>query len=292
MEGTPIAAKADEGTPIGAPQPPSAAAEASPEVDHEHMVRRRMLGVWNDYWPVVLLVSALIAAVVGPFISDGLDDEHRSESYRLTWTAMAAAFSATTLAFLITLAWDRRQRTIQEVRETAAEEKRKQAQIEAEQEQRGVEAKRRFGAILLELERLKATLERCGDQGQYKYFFPDLPTGTWEAANESLGQISSNYALIADLSIFYEEVDELQWRLRFKANAWVEDAAINPIIDALVTQMLESVDDLLRRVRKQVVEPDVARIHAEVHQPVLARRRQLTGAIRLKAPESAGTPGS
>lgn len=248
-----------------------------------------MLGYWNDYWPVVLLVCGLIAAVIAPFVAARISADEHSEPYFLTWTALAAAFSATTLAFLIGLAWDRRQRSIAEAREVAAEERRKQAEVEAEQERRTVEAKRRFGAILLELERLKATLERCGDQGQYKYFFPDLPTGTWDAANEALGQISSNYALIADLSIFYGEVNELQWRLRFKANAWVEDAAINPIIDALVLQMLEGVEDLVKRVRRQVVDPDVARIHAEAPAPVLAKRRQLTGAIRLKAPEGGGS---
>lgn len=280
MEGTPLA----ETTPIGA-QAPAAPPVVSKE--HQEHVRRRMLGYWNDYWPVVLLICGLIAAVITPFFAANISGEEHSEPYFLTWTALAAAFSATTLAFLIGLAWDRRQRAIAEAREVAAEERRKQAEIEAEQERRTVEAKRRFGAILLELERLKATLERCGDQSQYKYFFPDLPTGTWDAANESLGQISSNYSLIADLSIFYGEVNELQWRLRFKANAWVEDAAINPIIDALVLQMLEGVDDLVKRVRKQVVDPDVARIHAEAPAPVLAKRRQLTGAIRLKAPEGA-----
>lgn len=274
-----------EGTPIAAPAQQPAAPVVTKE--HQDQVRRRVLGYWNDYWPVVLLVGGLVVAIVTPFFAARIADHGTSEAHKLTWTALSAAFSATTFAFLIGLAWDRRQRAIAEAREVAAEERRKQAEIEAEQERRAVEAKRRFGAILLELERLKATLERCSDQGQYKYFFPDLPTGTWDAANESLGQISSNYSLIADLSIFYGEVAELQWRLRFKANAWVEDAAINPIIDALVVQMLEGVEDLVKRVRKQVVDPDVARIHAEAPAPVLARRRQLTGAIRLKAPEPA-----
>src|SRR5919202_567494 len=255
-------------------------AEESDAHAHAREVESSALAWFGRNWPVVALVVALIGAIVGPLLAARISEEHSTEPQLLTWTALAAAFSATTLAFLVTLAWDRRQRGIEEQKQLAAEQRRAQQELEAEQERRGTEAKRRFSAILLELERLKGTLERCREQGKYKYFFPDLPTGSWEAANERLGVIVSDYALMADLSIFYGEVDELQWRLRFKANAWVEDAAINPIIDALVETMLESLEDLLHRVRKQTVNPDVARIHAEVAGGPTPARKVVTRAIR------------
>jgi hypothetical protein len=261
-----------EATPFSAP------AESPEAEEHAKPTRREVLRAVFELWPAILVVVALLIAIIAPFFAARIDSE--KEPVLLTWTALAAAFSATTFAFFITLAWDRRQRVETERKELAAEKRREQAEVEAEQERRATEAKRRFSAILLELERLKGTLERCREQAKYKYFFPDLPTGSWEAANERLGVIVSDYALMADLSIFYGEVDELQWRLRFKANAWVEDAAINPIIDALVETMLESLEDLLHRVRKQTVNPDVARIHAEVVGGPTPARKVVTRAIR------------
>lgn len=275
---------------------PATAADTEPEEEsqgHAHERESAFAAWFSHNWPVIALGIGLIGAIVGPLLAARINPEKASETQKLTWTALAAAFSATTLAFLITLAWDRRQRGIEEEKQLAAEQRRAAAEIVAEQERRTVEAKRRFSAILLELERLKGTLEKCREQAKYKYFFPDLPAGSWEAANERLGVICSNYALMADLSIFYGEVDELQWRLRFKANAWVEDAAINPIIDALVEQMIEGVQDLLHRVRKQVVDPDVARIHTEMtDQPAPARKvvtraiRGITAGRRVVAPPS------
>jgi hypothetical protein len=256
---------------VSVPNEISAEAPEQPEGRGEPPVR------WSDLWPVALLIIGLVIAVGAPFVTARLD-EHRAESYLLTWTALAAAFSATTFAFLIGLAWDRRQRTLVEQSELEADRRRQEADLKAEDDRRALEAKRRFAAIGLELEHLKATLDRCADQGKYKYFFPSFPTGSWEAASSPLGIIVANYGLMAELSTFYGQVAELQWRLRFKANAWVEDETINPIIDALVEQMRGSVDGLIRHVQHQTVSPDVERVHREVA-PV-AGLRPLTRAIR------------
>jgi hypothetical protein len=237
--------------------------------------RDRLSFIWTDVWPLVFLVVGLGAAIGLPFLAvDHWDTE---------WTVpgLIGSFSATTFAFLIGLAWDRRQRTAEDRKEAAAEEARQIAALEAEQERRRVEAKRRFGALALELDRLKATIDRTTQQSKYKYFLPDLPTGTWRAAGAPLGMIINNYALMADLSTFYGQVSELQWRLRFKAQPGVDVEALNPIIDALTEQMLVDVDGLLKEVRKQIVEPDVARIDGTGDETgTLVGRRQLTRAIR------------
>jgi hypothetical protein len=237
--------------------------------------RDRLWFIWTDVWPVVFLVVGLSCAIALPFLAvDRWDSE---------WTVpgLIGSFSATTFAFLIGLAWDRRQRTAEDRKEALVEEARKLAELDAEQERRTLEAKRRFGALALELERLKATIDRTMQQSKYKYFLPDLPTGTWRAAGAPLGTIISNYALMADLSTFYGQVSELQWRLRFKAQPGVDVEALNPIIDALTEQMLKDVDSLLTRVRKQTVDPDVAHIDgAGDDVGALVGRRQLTRAIR------------
>jgi len=94
-----------------------------------------------------------------------------------------------------------------------------------------------------------------------------------------LGMIISNYGLMADLSTFYGHVDELQWRLRFKAQPDIDQAAVSPIIDALARQMLNDVAVLLTHVRRQIAQPDVRPVADESGGLVVARR-QLTGAIR------------
>ena len=96
-----------------------------------------------------------------------------------------------------------------------------------------------------------------------------------------LGRIVSDYGLMADLATFYGHVAELQWRLRFKAEPATAEDAINPLIDALVLVMLSDVEELLPQVRRQVVEPDVERVHGEAAGGTVVGRRQFTAAIRV-----------
>jgi len=232
------------------------------------------LDFWFDRWPFGLIVLVLAVSVVAPVLTaifyGGL----------ATWTSLATGFSATAIAFLVALAWDRRQRAFAEAQEAEAEKRRVQAAQAAEQERRETEARRRFSAIALELERLQSSLSRTvEEQGRYAYFFPDLPSGSWRAAGTPLGVIISNYGLMADLSTFYGHVEELQWRLRFKAQPDVDSAAVSPIIDALARQMLNDVAVLLSHVRKQIAEPDVRPVAEETGGHVVARR-QMTSAIR------------
>ncbi len=232
------------------------------------------LDFWFDRWPFGLLVLAVLVSVIAPVLTAVVYGGNT------TWTGMSTGFSATTLAFLIALAWDRRQRAQAELQEVEAERRRDEAARTAEQERRETEARRRFSAIALELERLQGSLTRTVEEQQrYAYFFPDLPSGSWRAASAPLGMIISNYGLMADLSTFYGHVDELQWRLRFKAQPEIDQAAVSPIIDALARQMLNDAAVLLTHVRRQIAQPDVRPVADEAGGLVVARR-QLTGAIR------------
>jgi len=243
-------------------------------VDEQTEESPLQLDFWFDRWPFGLLLAAVAVSVVVPFVTSAV------WSKADTWTSLASGFSATMIAFLIALAWDRRQRANLERQENEAERRREEMARAREQERRETEAKRRFSAIALELERLQASLERTvEEQARYRYFFPDLPSGSWLAGSGPLGVIISNYGLMADLSTFYGHVAELQWRLRFKAQAGVDDAAVSPIIDALAAEMLRDVGVLLSHVRRQVEKPDVQPITDDLGGYVVARR-QRTGAIR------------
>jgi hypothetical protein len=234
--------------------------------------------------PFQLLLTSLLAAVVAPIIGA------HYYTGEIMWPLVIGGYSGAALAFTTALFWDRHSRLQEEARQTEADRRRTVERLRQEQERRVVEAKRRFGALELELERLKASIDRTKrEQHHYKHFFPDLPTGTWTAASGPLGVIVSNYELMADLSTFYGHVEELRWRLRFKADPATDHEVVNPIIDTFVAQMAVAVDLLLEQVRDLVKNPHVEQIvgapQGQRAATRVVRTRQFTGAIRTQTPE-------
>jgi hypothetical protein len=235
--------------------------------------------------PLQLLVASLIASIVAPIVG--------AQYYtgEIIWPLVIGGYSGAALAFTTALFWDRHSRLQDDLRNAETERARTADRLKTEQDRRVVEAKRRFGAILVELERLKSSIDRAKrEQHNYKHFFPDLPTGSWEAASGPLGAIVSNYELMADLTTFYGHVEELRWRLRFKAAPDTDEKLINPLIDTFVSQMAEAIDVLLEQVREQTENPHVEQIVGAPQgrrQPAkrVARTRQFTGAIRAQTPE-------
>lgn len=235
--------------------------------------------------PLQLLLASLVISVVAPFVGAQL------YTGEIIWPLLIGGYSSAALAFTTALFWDRHSRLQDEVRAAEAERRRTEERLKQEQDRRVIEARRRFGAILVELERLKASIDRTKrEQHNYKHFFPDLPTGSWGAATGPLGSIVSNYELMADLTTFYGHVEELRWRLRFKAEPDNDESLVNPLIDTFVSQMADAVDVLLDQVHEQVENPHVEQIVGAPQgnrQPVkrVARTRQFTGAIRAQTPE-------
>ena len=250
-------------------RPVDAAPERAAEERSESSLR-------YDWWPWALLLAGVGVAVSTPFVVA------RSYGADLTWPALATSFSSTCLAFLVALAWDRRQRSVADRKEDAAEARREEAELRAALDRRKLEATRRFAAIAIELERIESSLRRTvAEQHRYKYFFPDLPTGSWNASNEPLGRIVANYGLMADLSTFYGQVEEMRWRLRFKAAAGVDDAEVSPIVDGLARSLLADVGELRAEVAKQRERPEVESVLVEPEPGRPAGRRQLTETIRV-----------
>jgi hypothetical protein len=244
--------------------------------------------------PLQLLALALIAAVVWPLLGA------RWYTGEIMWPLVIGGYSGAALAFFTALFWDRHSRLQDEVRQNEAERHRALERLRQEQEARVVEARRRFGALELELQRLKASIERTKrEHHEYKHFFPDLPAGSWASASGPLAVIVSDYELMADLATFYGHVEELRWRIRFKADPAVDEAAVNPIITRFVDQMAEAVDVLLEQVAEQMKNPQVEQIVGAPRRPQrVSRTRQFTGAIRAQTPEeiekalaSKGLPG-
>jgi hypothetical protein len=246
--------------------------------------RRHWVTRFHSTRPLQLLVLALVAAVVAPIVGA------HYYTGEIMWPLVIGGYSGAALAFTTALFWDRHSRLQDEVRQNESEHRRAAARLQQEQERRVVEAKRRFGALELELERLKASIERTKrEQADYKHFFPDLPTGSWAAASGPLGLIVSDYELMADLATFYGHVEELRWRLRFKADAAIDEEVIHPIISTFVNQMGDEVEVLLEQVREQIRNPQVEQIVGAQQGPQrptrVSRTRQFTGAIRAQTPE-------
>jgi hypothetical protein len=245
--------------------------------------REHWYAVFHSTRPLQLLVLALVAAVVAPIIGA------HYYTGEIMWPLVIGGYSGAALAFTTALFWDRHSRLQDEVRQAEVERRRVADRLRAEQERRVVEARRRFGALELELTRLKASVERTKrEQANYKHFFPDLPTGSWAAASGPLGLIISDYELMADLATFYGHVEELRWRLRFKADAAIDEEVVNPIIATFVNQMADAVEVLLEQVREQIENPQVEQIVGAAAGPRprrVSRTRQFTGAIRAQTPE-------
>jgi hypothetical protein len=247
--------------------------------------QQRPFAIFHSTRPLQLLILALLAAIVTPFIG--------AELYtgEIMWPLEIAGYSGAALAFLAALGWDRHSRLQDEIRQREIDRTRAAERLREEQERRVIEARRRFGALELELLRLKSSIDRTQrEQHSYKHFFPDLPTGSWQAASGPLGVIVSDYELMADLSTFYGHVEELRWRLRFKAQASTDETALNSMIDTLVGQMADAVETLIEQVQEQVANPHVEQIvgAAPIQRPPtqgVSRRRQFTGAIRAQTPE-------
>jgi hypothetical protein len=245
-------------------------------------LRRRLTNL-HGVRPLQLLILSLFAAIAAPVVGA------HYYSGRTMWPTVIGGYSGAALAFTTALFWDRHSRLQDEARQNEGERRRIADRLRQEQERRVVEAKRRFGALELELQRLKASIDRTkSEQSKYKHFFPDLPTGSWAAASAPLGVIVSDYELMADLATFYGHVEELRWRLRYKADAATDELIINPIIDTFVSQMADGVTVLLEQVKLQIKSPQVEQIvGAPQTQGAarVARTRQFTGAIHAQTPE-------
>jgi hypothetical protein len=247
-------------------------------------LERRWFERLHSTRPLQLLLLTLVAAIVLPVLGA------HWYTGEIMWPLVIGGYASASLAFTTALFWDRHSRLQDEVREREADRQRVVDRLREEQERRVVEARRRFGALELELARLKASIDRAKrEQHLYKHFFPDLPTGSWTAARGPLGLIVSDYELMADLATFYGHVEELRWRLRFKADASVDEATVSPIIATFVDQMADAVDGLLEQVKAQIRSPQVEQIVGAPQGPRPPRRvtrtRQFTGAIRAQTPE-------
>lgn len=211
-----------------------------------------------------IVVTAGIAAAVAPFFAWAIYGGAE------IWPGLVGNFTASLLAFLCALAWDRRERQRERVQE---EEDRTKQQAEEDEEyvrrleearareldQRRSEAKRRFSLILKELQVNGKSLDDARGSLAYKIVLPQLLDGSWIASGAALSSIASDYELVAELSTFYGRINELRWRLRRRLD--VADPGAQQLFDAmiepLINEMRGEVAGLIKRVSTESEEPGV-----------------------------------
>jgi len=130
----------------------SASVQASTETPRARRWLTHVHRVMHSSRPFQLLIASLAAAVVAPIIG--------AEYYtgEIMWPLVIGGYSGAALAFTTALFWDRHSRLQEEARQAEAERRRTSDRLRQEQERRVLEARRRFGALELELERLKASI--------------------------------------------------------------------------------------------------------------------------------------
>src|SRR3954463_8003549 len=117
--------------------------------------RRQWFAELHSTRPLQLLVLSLIVAVAAPIIGAHF------YTGEIIWPLVIGGYSSAALAFPTALFWDRHSRLQDEARQSEAERRRVTERLQQEQDRRVVEAKRRFGALEVELERLEASIDRA-----------------------------------------------------------------------------------------------------------------------------------
>lgn len=178
------------------------------------------------------------------------------------WPGLVGNFVASLAAFLLALSWDRRSRHEDEMKAVAQEAERIEKALDDERERRAAEVRRRLSAMRLEMNQLKESVESTlARPVGTLYFLPDLPTGAWDAAAESLGRLIADYKLVADLSTFYDRVRDLRWRLRSMTEAAhvsrIKARTFEPMVNAIAREVADDLEKLLPLVDSQIAKPDV-----------------------------------
>jgi hypothetical protein len=227
--------------------------------------------------PVMLhgwrLLAAAAALVVFVAVSAAVAASYGGDSF---WPALVTEFGATLLAVLLAL-------EIESRREVRALERAVDETLKA----RSTEARKRLDAVRMELAKNQTSIGEVADGllpsaaggKTWMILHPQLLDGAWSASSERLGDLLTDYELVADLSIFYGRVEELRWRLRYRTQA--RTAEIDGMTFTLANEMRTEVQGLLERLSAEVTDPSVRPMGLD-HKRRLGGSVTVTGALTAR----------
>jgi hypothetical protein len=265
-------------------------------------------------WGVPVLIGATIAAAVGLSLWFQFGNlKHYGGAY--LWPSLLANFAASLGAFVLALAWDRRLRAQEavdereELAQRSAEEqeefaRRHAEELKAEEDRRQTDARRLLDVVVKELEHDREVVRRLAPTTvEHAGLAYHIRTGAWASSADILGRLLSKSDLVAKTSGLYDQLSELEWRLRYIAERvgvasqlQVPDAlkrAVNET-DLFVRSIDESFDALLERLRQEAQDPavDLLGIRREIVLDFIGSSTVVFGAEATGAQTGAQEPGS
>jgi hypothetical protein len=214
-------------------------------------------------------VPALTAIALGGAVAVALwfqfgSLKHYGGAY--LWPGLIANFAASLGAFLLALAWDRRVRADESAKEQEEFTRRRDEEAKAEEERRKTDARRLLQLIVTELKHNRDGVKLLATEGVGAPLLFHIRTGAWAMAAENLGRLLSKSDLVAKTSGLYDQLSELQYRLRFVAERsgvasqlqeWGELSSAIDSTDELAREIDEDFDDVLERLQREAQDPAV-----------------------------------
>jgi hypothetical protein len=200
--------------------------------------------------PRATFLLAVMAAIVGGALSVWFFGE---ENYM---AQLLAGFGAALAAFTVALEWEREKEKNQREAEREKEESHREAEREKEKNQREAESKLRLKSVLTELNvndkgltLLAKELARLKESSRKEWepVLPLLSDAVWTASAPRLVQIIEPN-LFSALAIFYNNVDELRFRVRQRTQARTNE------LDDGIEDLLKSATDTLEGLSTWVYE--------------------------------------
>jgi hypothetical protein len=180
------------------------------------------------------------------------------------WPGMVGNFTASFAAFLLALAWDRRQRQQEREQEETARAAELERETENERGRRATDARRLLEIVVVELAHNRKVVRTFATTTVGMAPLADhLRTGAWARSADVLSRILSRPDLIAKASGLYDRLAELQWRLRFVAEASGSAYRQNELpdvinqTDLLARSIDKDFDEIHELLKRQAESPDV-----------------------------------
>jgi hypothetical protein len=182
------------------------------------------------------------------------------------WPALATGFGASLGAFVLALEWES-QRARAEARRAADEANNA----------RTTEAEKRLRALGRELGRNQTSIIQLAEELPDRtagvvddFLYPELLAGAWASSGERLGDLLADYEFIADLARFYDQLEDLRWRIRHRTSR--RDSYLDAMTRNLATTMKKDVSWLIHRTDEYAGDP--AKVLGVIH-PLVALQRDL-----------------
>jgi hypothetical protein len=226
-----------------------------------------------------------------------LDKRYRGPNL---WPGMVGNFTASFAAFVLALAWDRRQRQQEREHEETARAEQLEREVEEERGRRETYARRLLAIAVDQLthnrEVVRTLRLRTVEHSPLAYH---LRTGAWVRSADVLSRILSRPDLIARASGLYDRLGELQWRLRFIAEASgvaYRQNELRDIIhqtDLLVRSIDDDFDDIRQRSQQEAESPtvDLLGIRREIVASITATSRVSASLSAVRIPGNGAQSG-